>query len=243
MNIVADTHTHTLICDHAYSTLTENMRQAAEIGLRFLCITEHTNTMPGAPHYFFFENLRSLPESMFGVYLVRGCEVNILNQQGELDLPEGILSRLEWVIASLHDPCFSPKQDPAVYTQAWLSVAENPHVDVIGHCGNGKYPFDYQRVIPAFGAGGKIVEINAHSFVVRAGSRENCLEIAKLCKKHQVPVVVSTDAHFHQDIGVFTEATEALASIDFPEELILNADYDRFARVVTQKCGRQFPRL
>ena len=48
MNIIADTHTHTLACDHAYSTISENAAAAAGKGLRFLAMTEHTPQMPPA---------------------------------------------------------------------------------------------------------------------------------------------------------------------------------------------------
>ena len=41
MQIIAETHSHTVACDHAFSTLYENVRYAARSGIRFLCVTEH----------------------------------------------------------------------------------------------------------------------------------------------------------------------------------------------------------
>ena len=49
MPIVAETHCHTNACGHAYSTLYENVRAAAALGLRFLCITEHAPAMVDGP--------------------------------------------------------------------------------------------------------------------------------------------------------------------------------------------------
>ena len=45
MKIIAETHSHTVACSHAYSTITENARAAAQKGLHFLCVTEHGPAM------------------------------------------------------------------------------------------------------------------------------------------------------------------------------------------------------
>lgn len=242
MKIIADTHTHTLASGHAYSTITENLRYAAAVGLQFLCCTDHTAQMPDAPYYFYFSNLSALPDEMFGVYLLRGCEVNVVSDDGALDLDERQLEKLEWVIASLHEPCLAPGTRES-NTRAWLNVAKNPLVDVIGHAGDSRFMFDYEPVIKAFREYAKIVEINSHSFCTRPGSPQNCREIALLCKKYEVPVVVSSDAHFYRGIGDFSDATEMLEEIAFPEKLVLNADYCRFADFLERLCGRKFPAL
>ena len=43
-----------------------------------------------------------------------------------------------------------------------------------------------------------------------------------MCKKYQVPVVLSTDAHFSGEIGIVPKSAELLEDIGYPEELILN---------------------
>ena len=53
--------------------------------------------------------------------------------------------------------------------------------------------------------------------------------------KYGVPVVVSSDAHFVNHVGYFKEALEMLESIQFPEELILNADEEAFAACIRGK--------
>ena len=43
MKILLDVHTHTVASGHAFSTLQEMVRTAADKGLQILGITEHTN--------------------------------------------------------------------------------------------------------------------------------------------------------------------------------------------------------
>ncbi|WP_207739223.1 phosphatase [Harryflintia acetispora] len=239
IHTIADTHTHTVVSGHAYSTLTENLKAASERGLRFLGSTEHTGLMPHAAHEYYFTNMGVVPDELFGVHLLRGCEVNIIGNDGELDVSDKILSKLEWVIASMHIPVYQPI-DFDGHTSAWMGVLKNPQVDVLGHPGDGRYVFDYETVIKACGEYGKIVEINSHSFGNRPGSTENCRTIALLCKKYGIPVVVNSDAHFWASIGEHTNALRMLEEIGFPEELIVNADYRRFADLITEKTGRIF---
>lgn len=227
MKIIADTHTHTIACQHAYSTVLENAAYAKKIGLKCIANTEHGPAIPGAPHFWYVSNQKSLPRYIEDVLVLRGCEVNILDYEGSLDISDYELGKLDWVIASFHEPVI-PSGTVEQHTKAYLRLAQNPHVDVIGHCGDERFRFDYEQGVKAFKEYGKIVEINSHSFDIRPGSDVNCREIALLCKKYSVPVVVSSDAHFCMDIGNLENSVKMLEEIDFPEELILNADWDRF---------------
>lgn len=240
MNIICDTHTHTISSGHAHSTVLENAAEAARMGHKFLVISDHAPMIPGAPTELYFRALKNvLPEQALGVYLIHGCEVNILDGDGTLDLPSEILDKLDLVIASMHTPTF-PSADVETHTRAWLAVAKNPSVDIIGHAGDQRFSFDHEPVVRAFKEHGKVVEINAHSFKVRKGSDANCRAIARLLKRYEVPVVVSTDAHFAPLIGKVEASLEVLRDVDFPEELVLNADARRFARWVSGKSGRSF---
>ena len=218
MEVVAETHCHTCACDHAFSTLYENVRYAAAIGMPFLCITEHAPAMTDGPHEWFFRNLpKVVPERLDGVVVLRGAEANIMDYDGGLDLSARSLEQLDWVIASYHTVCIQP------------STVED----------HTRYPFDMDTVMRAFARNGKIVEINAHSFSARPGSRERCREVALACKRQGVRIVCSSDAHFFTEIGQVGPALEMLREIAFPEELVLNTDYDRFLAVAREKSGRR----
>jgi putative hydrolase len=240
MKIIADTHVHTIASEHACSTLMENLREAKAKGLRFLAVTDHTGLMPGAPTDTYFICLRgTIPEEYDGVYLLRGCEVNILDEKGTLDLPEHVLDQLDWVIASVHGVLTKP-MTLEQSTQLWLNVAKNPKVDVIGHCGDANFRFDFERVIPEFAKYGKIVEINAGSYRTRPSCIPNCIEIARLCAKYGVPLVLSSDAHFAGRVGDVADAMRIVKEANVPEELILNADFDRFAERLSKRTNRTF---
>lgn len=238
MKIEIDTHTHTLASSHAYSTLQENVRYAASIGHKGICMTDHAPLLPDAPHPWHFGCLRYIPEYVEGIRVVTGAEVNVLDEFGHTDLDysrtEGGIKNyikyengFEVIIASTHAPIYEIT-DKKLNTQMWLNIAKNPYVDIIGHCGADKYAFDYEKVIKEFKKYGKIVEINAHSFDCRPGSEKNCPEIARLCKEYGVPVVLSSDAHICYDIGKVEPAVKKIEEVGLTEKDVLNTNLDEF---------------
>ena len=239
MNIVADTHCHTIASTHAYSTILELVAEAKKKNLIAIAITDHATMMPGAPQKWHFSCLRNLPHIINGVLVLRGAEVNILDYDGAIDLEPHVLGKLNWVIASYHTPCCEPGSI-GQNTRGWLSVLENAYVRVLGHMGAESYAFDHEKVIKKLKETDKVLEINSHSFTARRGSAENCRDIALLCKKYGQPVVVSSDAHFALEVGEFSHALAMLREIDFPEELVLNADKDRFLAYFEKVSGLKF---
>ena len=229
LKIIADTHCHTVASSHAYSTVMENVAVAKQRNLYALGITDHAVSMPSPPGVWYFENLHAIPKEIDNIKILRGIESNILNSRGDLDLPKtDVFFDLTWVIASIHDVCYKDNHDIDSCTEAWLNICKNPVVNVIGHSGSPDYIYNYEKVIPEFGQTGKLVEINNSSFRIRKNSYENCKKIASLCKKYSVPIILSSDAHFCTQIGVFTESLKLLEEINFPEELVINSDITRF---------------
>lgn len=225
---VMDLHTHTIASGHAYNTLREMAKAASEKGMEILGITEHAPMMPGTCHNFYFHNLKTVPRELYGIRLLLGVELNILNPDGEVDLKERELKGLDIAIASLHLPCMKPgtKEEN---TCAYLNAMKNPYVNIIGHPDDGRYEVDYLALVQGAKKFGKVLELNNHSLepsCFRQNARENDREMLQLCMKYQVPVVMDSDAHFDTHIAGFDSARGLLEELDFPEELVLNRSVD-----------------
>lgn len=221
---VLDLHTHTIASGHAYNTLREMAKAASDKGLSVLGITEHAPKMPGTCHSFYFHNLKTVPRELYGIRLLLGSEVNIMDFEGNIDLEERDLKGMDIIIASLHTPCIKPGS-VRENTTAYLKAMENPYVNIIGHPDDGRYPVDYRALVEGAKEKGKVLELNNHSLdpkCFRRDARENDLKILELCKEYAVPVIMGSDAHFDTLIGEFSMAKKLLEEVDFPEELVLN---------------------
>lgn len=223
MKLIADLHTHTVASTHAFSTLHEMVEQAKQNGLAALAVTDHAYGMPDAPHPWYFSNLLHLPNILPGGFLLlKGAEANGMDASGRLDMDEWILRKLDWVIVSLHRNLIE-RLTYEEATRFWLAVAQNPHVDMIGHSEQAEYLYDYDRVTKAFAANNKVVELNANSASVRPGNEENMRNLALCCKKNGTRVAVNSDAHSVYALGNTGAVVHMLEEMDFPEKLVVNA--------------------
>lgn len=225
---VLDLHTHTVASGHAYCSMREMAKAASEKGLALLGITEHAPMMPGTCHNYYFHNLKTVPREMYGIRLLLGSEVNILDAEGNVDLNEKEIRSMDVVIASLHLPCMKPgtKEEN---TSAYLNVMKNPYVNIIGHPDDGRYMIDYKALVEGAKHYGKVLELNNHSLeptCFRKNAYENDSRMLELCKEYRVPVIMGSDAHFDTLIGGFDCARALLEEMDFPEELVLNHSVD-----------------
>ncbi len=229
MRDILDVHTHTLASGHAYNTMTEMIRTAQEKGLEVYGITEHAPRMPGSCQDFYFHNLKVVERRHGELELLLGAELNILDHKGTVDLEEPYLGKMDVTIASLHSPCIRPGSREW-NTECLIQVMKNPHINIIGHPDDGRYPLDYEAVVQAAKEYHTLLEINNNSLStksVRPGARENDMEILRLCRKYHVPVIMGSDAHYEKDILNHAQILPLLKETDFPEKLVVNTDKEK----------------
>ncbi len=225
-----DVHTHTIMSGHAYSSLQEMAMEAGRRGLDILGITEHAPELPGACDPIYFRNLHVVPREMYGVKLLLGVELNILNHRGDISLDEEYYRHLDLCIAGIHTLCWdggTREQN----TEGMLRVVRNPWVQIITHPGDGAAELDFEPIVLAAGESRTLLEINNSSLIPlrkKLTARDNNLEILRLCRRHGVPVVLGSDAHISFSIADYCYLWELLEETDFPDELVMNDKPDEF---------------
>lgn len=235
MKIELDVHTHTVASGHAFSTLQEMAKAGAEKGLKLLGITEHASSIPGTCDPIYFRNLYVVPRRMYGIELLLGAEINILDTRGTIDMDEHYLRMLDLRIAGIHSLCYrqGTKEEN---THGMLEVMKNPFIHIISHPGDGTAQLDFEPLVLASKAHHTLLEINnssLHPHRNKSEARANNLEILRLCKRHEVPVILGSDAHISFDIAKYDRALELMAETEFPEALIMNTDVMHFKRYLS----------
>lgn len=237
MNIKVDTHTHTCCSTHAFGTIVENAAAAARCGLQALCVTDHTPALPDAPHIWHFQTLSRLPKEIDGVKIIVGAEANLLDTDGNIDLPTDIQNNLEVIVASIHIPVYM-HQTAAANTKTYLNALKNPNITILGHTGDCRFPYDIEEVAAAAAKYRKCIEINNNS-CKNSNNVDNYREIIAACKRNGTYITVSSDAHTPFEIGNFEAALKLLEEADFPSDLIANLTAERFESFLsgTKKVG------
>ncbi|MBS5865074.1 MAG: phosphatase [Coriobacteriaceae bacterium] len=240
-----DVHTHTVYSRHAYSTVEENVRAAADCGLELLGISEHFSDMlfesRNMRNFQYFANFHCWPRDWHGVRLLHGCEADIVDLDGHLfgwdttydknivdtpikpiTLKEYVFEECDYVIASVHGKVFTKNASIVETTEMYVHALEDPKVFILGHTGRSGVPFDVDELLTVARDLHKVIEINEHSFAeyYEPHVRDNCRKIAERCAEMGVQIAVNTDAHISYNVGRLQQAPLLLDEIDFPADLI-----------------------
>lgn len=232
MKTELDMHTHTIASGHAFSTLQEMAKAGAEKGLKLLGITEHTSSVPGTCDPIYFRNLHVVPRQMYGIELMLGAEINILDTQGNIDADEALMKRLDLRIAGIHQICYESGSIEE-NTYGLIQVIRHPYIQIISHPGDGTALLDFEPIVQASKTYGTLLEINNSSLKPtrnKIDARENNLTLLRLCKQYEVPVILGSDAHISFDIANYEYLYELLHETEFPEDLIVNRSVDVFKK-------------
>jgi putative hydrolase len=237
LKFILDIHCHTVNSGHAYSTVSENAAHAKSVGLTHIGIADHGPAMPGGAHVYHFFNQWILPDYINGVRVFKGAEVNIINTGGEVDLEPEMLKRMDFVIASMHRGVIPPSNS-VNHTRAMINAMENPHVHILGHPGDFWYEIDIHAVVKAAAQTNTIIEINNQS--LNPDSHRNngngpFIELLSFCKEYGVPVIASSDAHFHTLVGEVSRAKALIEDAGMGEELVLNTSVERLMNAINRK--------
>jgi len=168
-DIRGDLHTHSDWSD-GNASLDDLASAGKRAGLKYILVSDHSMSLRIA-HGLTAKRLISqiaeidrINEKIRGFRLLKGSEVDIL-PDGSLDLEDGVLKKLDVVIAAVHSS-FKMKRDRM--TERIISAMKNPFVSVLAHptgrlLGTREpYDVDMDAVIAAAAETETALEINSH---------------------------------------------------------------------------------
>lgn len=239
MKIEVDLHTHTVSSMHHTKDTTRLLAlTASERGLSYLGITDHSKgNFSGANESHFVTQKMLSPKVMYGVNLLYGAEVNILDGNGKVDLSDTVMKKIDYVIASLHSDVFKPSYE-SYNTNAIMRAMDNPLINIIGHPENSEFPVNFSLLADYAKETGTALELNSAS-VEYGGYRGDQRLLAKAllieCKKYGTFITLGSDSHGKDKVGSFRESIELLEEVSFPEDKILNLNVGNFLSFVYTK--------
>ena len=111
------------------------------------------------------------------------------------------------------------------------AAIRNPWTHIISHPGDGTAELFFEPLVLAAKESKTLLEINNSSLNPvrhKETAVANNLEILRLCKQYEVPVILGSDAHFAFDIAGYSFIYPLLTETEFPEELIMNDKPEKF---------------
>jgi len=202
-DIRGDLHSHTTWSDGRASVYEMGLA-ARDRGYEYLAICDHTENVRVVPGLNADavrrqgEEIAAANDELAPFRVLRGIEVDI-RRDGSLDLPDEVLSELDWVQLSLHA---GQRDERKALTAKVLEAMRHPAVRCLSHPKgriiNHRPPnaLDLEEVLAVALETGVALEVNGLPDRLDL-SGEN----ARLAVEADVPLVVSTDAHSVRGLG------------------------------------------
>lgn len=237
MKILADYHTHT-IYSHGKGSIEDNIKVAIEKGLRKIGISDHgyKHLAYGVKYDNIFrmkEEIQELNEKYKNIDILLGIEANILDNKGNIDVDDKIVSYIDYVMAGYHFGS-SPTSVKAglnhvlnytkltgytkeYNTEAVINAMKNNDIFILTHPGD-KGPVHIVEVAKVAKQTNTNLEINSHHSYLNV---EQLKEIRDIGNKF----IVGSDAHKPIDIANFTNAINIIKDAKVDLSLIQNIEF------------------
>lgn len=199
-----DLHVHTDWSD-GRDSLTDMVCAAADLGLQYLGISDHSKALAMARGLDAervrrqWDEIDTINATRSDITVLKACEVDVL-ADGSLDHDDDLLAGFDWVTASLHSGF---RQSSERLTARILAAIAHPLVNAIGHP-TGRmfgrregYAIDLERVIAAAAATGTALEINAQPRRLDLNA-----DMARRALAGGVRLIIGTDAHSTGELAV-----------------------------------------
>ena len=231
-DIQGDVHMHTVETD-GRNTIEEMAEAALERGYQYMAITDHSknlafaNGLTDERALLHIERIRAAEMKMKGIRIFAGIEVDVL-VDGELDLSDSVLEKMDIVIASVHSHF---NQDRDTMTARLLKAISNPNVSVIGHptgrqlLRRDAYPFDLDAVLKAAKKNKVAMELNSYP-----DRLDLCDVHLRSAKQIGVKIVINTDSHHTSHLAKMRYGiTQARRAWLTKEDVLNSLPRDKFA--------------
>lgn len=235
-------HNHSDWSDGSHS-IEEVARAVRKEGYRYMVLSDHSRSLRvagGLSESELMEQMkevRSLNRKLSPFRILMGSEVDIL-PDGRLDFPDGVLAKLDVVIAAVHSAF---KQPADVMTRRILRALENRYVNILAHPTGrllgerAPVEVDLERVCESAARTGTALEVNAYT------RRLDLNDVhAKRARELGARLVVSTDTHVLAQLGdIELGLAMARRAWAVPQDLLNVLDAEDLLAWVSKKRNRK----
>ncbi|MFP4016425.1 MAG: PHP domain-containing protein [Halanaerobiales bacterium] len=248
MNCTGDFHTHSQY-SHGKGNLIGNIEVAVSKGLKKIAITDHgprtwniikLGVKSAEILLEIKDKIKGLQLNYPEIEILAGVEANIINSDGELDVPEDILSELDIVAAGFHllllppnirsakeiifDNRFSYHLFPArrqeirkQNTRALINAVKRYNIDFITHPGYG-VDIDTYELARVCTEENTFLEINARHGELTKG-------FVRAAAETDVKFIINSDAHSPDEVGDLNDGLMIVAELGLSADRIVNVEY------------------
>lgn len=217
-----DLHIHTLHSGHAYGSFYDVVNEAKKKKMSMIAITDHGPEVIGTASWLHFNMGYRKPEYK-NLKILWGCEANVIDANGNIDLDSNMQQKLDIILVGFHD--VSKYKDAGLIgnTKAVINMLKNPNVDILTHPTNPQFSYDYEKVFEAALDNNVLLELNLSYLTVADKEKlklfKKMIDMTRAAGKK---VIVNSDAHFIHEIGDDKILKKYWTELGLTKDIIIN---------------------
>ncbi len=238
--LIHDMHVHSIRSQCGTMTYGEIVARAQTLGMRSVAITDHALAFH-ANRFQFHILVKRFPGEVDGLRVYRGIELNVVDEDGNVDMPEELLGHFEWVLLGLHPVrgCLRDRDRRTTTDALIAAIGRHPWIDAVVHPTQRTHDLDFERLLPAMASAGCAFEVNECGHLYGKADPDHTARVLREAVEAGVPVVTNSDAHVFHELGEDGAIHDIFLRAGLDPSLALNADEDRLEAHVTEHCGRR----
>lgn len=235
MKISGDFHTHTTY-SHGLGSVEENVKQAENLQLKSIAITEHAYKANYAIKKGDQEKIHNdilAIKDKYKVNILWGIEANLISRDGDIDVSDEELKDLDLVILGYHKLtkvgfkeffkfslpnilCIKPtKKQRERNTKAYLKALDKHRVSIIAHLQYGKCYVNVKEIATECAKRNIYIELNGKRINFSKQDIKDMLDT-------DVMFIIDSDAHHPLHVGKNHRAFNLIEKYNIPLERIAN---------------------
>ncbi len=227
MTLKIDLHIHTILSGDSHCTLNEYIQQAKKLNMKVIGISDHGPNLPHVLSGAHFFSIRRLPPVIDGVRVLKGIELNIINEKGDIDLSDELLKDLDYNLAAIHaDTGGFKSNNIKINTQAFVNAIKSGKVKIISHPFHTEVETLIEPIAEAACQNNVLLELDLEYIKPRKKNEKDMEKLRKMIqivKKYNKKLIVNSDSHNLWDLADDTVLTPKLMKeIGLTKAMIIN---------------------
>jgi putative hydrolase len=236
-----DLHIHTLASGHAQNTILEYINQAKRLNMKVIGISDHGPSTDSLANETYFVTLRRIPSKVNGVRILKGIEANIISPEGNIDISDNVINKLDYIMAGFHlNQLYSDKGEKE-NTEVIISAIRQGKINILTHpFVTSIFPVDVRKVSEEACKNSVLLEVNLHyikRFIKNKKVMSNLKTMIKVVKKNNKKVILGSDAHNIWELADDSAVTKIKKEIGLTDKSIINNYPDELFGIL--KCNKK----
>lgn len=228
--IFGDYHTHSIYSGDGKSTISQNVAQANILGLKQLGVSEHCYGHKNGIKPGDFESIKkeiSNQQILSKTKILFSMEMNLLDEQGHVDLTFDEQKKLDYIILGFHKSfrrykgmishikmLFKNKKQIERNTDAYINAIQNNRVNILAHLNYG-CRVNVIRLAKIAVEKNIFIELNGKRILFSSSEMKEMIKMG-------VKFIINSDSHFHNNICENHLGVNVMLKYNIPENQVVN---------------------